>query len=154
MGGGPTRAVQTFLPYPDFRRSAECLDPRRLGKQRLEALQLLRTLRGETRGWRNHPAARMWAGHEAALSAYLDAVIDEWVRRGYRNTMQRTEITEYVLPPWFGDEAFHASHRANLLRKEPEWYERFRWTEDPAMAYVWPVAALRSGAAAAARTEA
>jgi len=29
--------MQTFLPYPDFARSAAVLDRQRLGKQRLEA---------------------------------------------------------------------------------------------------------------------
>jgi len=37
--------VQTFLPYPDFKKSAECLDFRRLGKQRVD--QLL------TKSWTN-----------------------------------------------------------------------------------------------------
>jgi hypothetical protein len=36
--------VQTFLPYPDFRRTAEVLDSPRLGKQRVETLQILRAL--------------------------------------------------------------------------------------------------------------
>lgn len=36
--------MQTFLPYPDFIRSAQCLDNRRLGKQRVECLQILKTL--------------------------------------------------------------------------------------------------------------
>lgn len=35
--------MQTFLPYPDFARSAACLDRQRLGKQRLEAFQILQT---------------------------------------------------------------------------------------------------------------
>lgn len=34
--------MQTFLPFPSFRDSAECLDYRRLGKQRVETLQLLK----------------------------------------------------------------------------------------------------------------
>ena len=34
--------MQTFLPYPDFARSARCLDNRRLGKQRVESYQILR----------------------------------------------------------------------------------------------------------------
>lgn len=33
--------VNTFLVYPDFRRSARALDYRRLGKQRVEAYQIL-----------------------------------------------------------------------------------------------------------------
>jgi hypothetical protein len=35
--------VQTFLPYPDFAASAAALDTL-LGKQRVEALQVLRAL--------------------------------------------------------------------------------------------------------------
>jgi hypothetical protein len=34
--------VQTFLPYADFAESARVLDRARLGKQRVEALQVLR----------------------------------------------------------------------------------------------------------------
>lgn len=135
------KPVQTFLPYPDLRRSAACLDTRRLGKQRVEAYQLLRVLQGLTRGWANHPAARMWRGHEAALGAYMNACIDEWVGRGYRNTMVKVRVSRYRLPAWFGDDPFHASHRANLLRKDPAWYRQFGWSEDPTSPYVWPAPA-------------
>jgi len=34
--------MQTFLPYADFKESAQCLDYRRLGKQRVEAKQIHR----------------------------------------------------------------------------------------------------------------
>jgi hypothetical protein len=44
-----------------------------------------------------------------------------------------------ALPPWFGRDEFHAAHRANLLRKDPEYYGQFGWTESPDMEYVWPV---------------
>lgn len=36
--------VNTFLVHSDFRQSAECLDVKRLGKQRVEAFQILRIL--------------------------------------------------------------------------------------------------------------
>lgn len=36
--------MQTFLPYPDFKMSAECLDNKRLGKQRSECLIVLRSI--------------------------------------------------------------------------------------------------------------
>lgn len=49
--------MQTFLPYPSFAESARVLDRQRLGKQRVEVLQLLRALTGQTKGWANHPAA-------------------------------------------------------------------------------------------------
>lgn len=134
--------MQTFLPLPSFKASAQALDYRRLGKQRVEAMQLLNVLTGATAkvGWRNHPAARMWRGYEQALGAYMNEMIHEWVSRGYRNTMQLWPITgPIIMPPWFGDKAFHASHRSNLLRKAPSHYGAFNWPEGPDLPYVWPV---------------
>jgi hypothetical protein len=36
-----------------------------------------------------------------------------------------------------GTEEFHSSHRANLLRKDSEYYSKHGWTEDPNDPYVW-----------------
>jgi hypothetical protein len=52
--------------------------------------------------------------------------------------MRRVRPAAWEAPAWLGEEAFHASHRANLLRKAPEFYERWGWTEDPSLPYVWP----------------
>jgi hypothetical protein len=132
--------MQTFLPYPDFARSAACLDSRRLGKQRVEAYQILNTLADPARrGWRRHPAVAMWRGYEDALRLYMNAMIAEWVRCGYRNTMPLAPVAgEPVMPPWLGDSAFHASHRSNLLRKNPAFYSRYGWSEPRDLPYVWP----------------
>ena len=35
------------------------------------------------------------------------------------------------------DEKFHSSHRANLLRKDSEWYGQYGWDENPESPYVW-----------------
>ena len=138
--------MQTFLPYPDFRISAKCLDYRRLGKQRVEVLQLLNALRGESKGWRNHPAAIMWEGCEHALVIYGIIMCDEWIVRGYTDTIRdKLEILDkeynrdfYILPSWIFDDSFHASHRSNLLRKDKEWYSQFGWKEPNNLPYVWP----------------
>lgn len=135
--------MQTFLPYPDFQQSAACLDSRRLGKQRLEAFQILRTLQDpERRGWRRHPAVLMWRGYEDALRQYMNCAIEEWARRGFRNTMELAPTPESPhMPWWLGDAAFHASHRANLLRKDPAFYGQYGWSEPSDLPYVWPVTA-------------
>ena len=39
--------MQTFLPYQNFIKSAKCLDYKRLGKQRVEALQIHNIISGE-----------------------------------------------------------------------------------------------------------
>jgi len=132
--------MQTFLPHPDFGMTATLLDRQRLGKQRVEARQILNALLFGG-GWTNHPTVRMWRGFEAALVVYGDIIISEWVSRGYRNNMPLLALPfpELRMPPWLGDRAFHASHRSNLLRKAPEHYGRFGWAEGPELAYVWPV---------------
>jgi hypothetical protein len=132
--------MQTFLPYPSFERSARCLDWRRLGKQRLEARQILRALQHGSGGWFNHPAVRMWLGFEPALVSYGNVMIIEWSQRGYHNTMELLTVMGLEQPPWLGMEKLHASHRSNLLRKDPEWYAQFGWLEGPELPYYWPVA--------------
>lgn len=155
--------MQTFLPYPEFDRTARVLDDRRLGKQRVEVLQILRALTRERYGWKNHPAVLMWAGYEEALGAYGLTVCRQWSKRGRADTCDpkiRAELKDLGiteprsqaelaaaggLPSWLGDEALHRSHRAALLRKDPEWYgERFADAPDDAD-YVWPVRVRRSG---------
>ena len=45
-----------------------------------------------------------------------------------------------VMPSWLGRGDFHASHRAALLAKDPDWYGQLGWSEPPVVAYVWPTA--------------
>jgi hypothetical protein len=154
---GYNRPVQTFLPHPDFAASARALDDRRLGKQRVEALQVLRALHRPGYGWRHHPAVHMWRGYERALAWYGLTVCEEWISRGRADTCWGKILEEIRLltgdphlappalhtaprPPWLGDERLHASHRASLLRKDPEHYgSRF---DDPGdLPYFWPSAA-------------
>jgi hypothetical protein len=149
--------VQTFLPYPDFAASAAVLDDRRLGKQRVEALQVLRALTWETYGWKRHPAVRMWAGYPDGVAAYGLAICAEWVRRGRADTCAATIGTDLAaaghppprlqaelaargqLPAWIGDERVHRSHRSALVRKDPEHYGPLFPDADPEAGYVWPV---------------
>ena len=141
--------MQTFLPYPDFAESAKALDRARLGKQRVEAVQILKALHTGS-GWVHHPAVKMWDGYEHALVEYLGAMCDEWIARGYDNTKCSEHLAywrgryngPYDLPPWLGDEEFHASHRRKLAWKLPEHYTPiFGIVVDDEPAYVWPKAA-------------
>lgn len=143
--------MQTFLPYPDFYDSLACLDYRRLGKQRVEAMQLvnstLKLAQDPTAkvGWHNHPARTMWTGYLDALKLYHNLAIDEWVRRGYKNTMKQYDLPDQIiLPPWVGNERLHASHRSNLLRKDPIHYGKFNWSEPDNIPYFWPEVAYNA----------
>lgn len=131
--------MQTFLPYADFHRSAIVLDSKRLGKQRLECVQLINAIEGRSTGWRNHPAAIMWQHNVGSLKRYYHIVSAEWILRGFMHTMHHyLDIDDDTPPVWLGDEAFHASHRSNLLRKDPEHYGRFGWSEPNDLLYIWP----------------
>ena len=129
--------MQTFLPYPDFKKSASVLDYKRLGKQRVEAMQIVNSLCIDSYGWKSHPAVKMWDGFVMALADYHNCIIEEWMLRGYNNNMEFYEFNDMVKPHWIGKEELHSSHRANLLRKDYEHYSQFNWTEDPTSPYVW-----------------
>jgi hypothetical protein len=152
--------VQTFLPYPSFEASARSLDVRRLGKQRVEALQVLNALTVPGHGWRHHPAVRMWRGYEEALVRYCLDVCSVWGELGFQDTCA-VKVTDALrdrlgvvrvrtqdelerageLPPWLGDEELHRSHRSALLRKDPAHYGPRFGDEPDDLEYVWPVGA-------------
>lgn len=139
--------MQTFLPYPGFARSAEVLDQARLGKQRVETLQILRALLIPDYGWRQHPAVRMWMGHTPALTQYGLAMVDEWTGRGHADTTRRlireftpglTPRTTVPMPRWLGDPDVHRSHQSNLILKSPGDYKaRFPGVPED-LPYLWP----------------
>lgn len=134
--------MQTFLPLESFVDSATILDMRRLGKQRVEALTILKTLMRESNGWRNHPAVKMWAGYEVALATYGLVMCEEWKRRGYKDLLWPQFMDRIrgraVRPHWLGHEEFHARHRAALLAKHWDHYKKFGWKEQPRIDYLWP----------------
>lgn len=164
--------MQTFLPHPTFARCARVLDDRRLGKQRVEAMQMLRALVWPTYGWKHHPAVAMWRGFVPALVGYGVAVCQEWRRRGYADAVLPSLLAftggrvpgeeqlweRDLLPPWLGEEALHASHRSALVHKDPEHYEPLFPDTPRGLPYVWPRPCfprwpLRRGTAGAAPLE-
>ncbi|MEU1350591.1 MSMEG_6728 family protein [Streptomyces sp. NPDC005776] len=149
--------MQTFLPYPDFAASATVLDRRRLGKQRVEALQVQRGLTVPGYGWRHHPAVRMWAGYEEALVRYGLEICRVWTEAGHGDTCAASLMTDFAvhhpgaavrtqeqltadgeLPPWLGDPAFHRSHRSALRTKDPAIYAPLFPDDPEGLPYVWP----------------
>lgn len=122
--------MQTFIPYgSDFTANAKVLDRQRLGKQRVEGLQILRTLTGVGKGWENHPIVKMWRGYEYSLGMYTIAMCDEWISKGYKDTCRDQIISimeafdmPMVTPLWLEDAEIKISHKSNLIRKMPEHY--------------------------------
>jgi len=162
--------MQTFVPLYGSASIAKVLDRSRLNKQALEGWQILMNLveldpQGNHRtpkGWSNHPAVKMWRGHEGALVKYILAMVLEWEKRGYKSTIGEKALTTYIQacqmgkvkegndrnPLWMQDkdkfEQIASSHRMALLTKDYEWYSQFGWDEDTGVKpieydYIWPV---------------
>ena len=135
--------MQTFLPYSDYQLSADVLDMRRLGKQRVEALQLLRG------HWPNHPASKMWRNHKESLALYGVTICERWISFGYKDTCLQKILDEVPYldlekdpiehPSWLGDPDFHLSHQSNLLRKNFQFYSRFFRGVSDDLPYIWPI---------------
>ena len=150
--------MQTFLPYPDFDKTASVLDYKRLGKQRVETLQIVLgilrinpdgTPKTSKRTWGDHVVGIMWSSSLDSLLDYQTSIIKEWVGRGYRDTcldktklaIQRAAKPEHFqgTPVWIGNRDFHRSHQSNLTRKFPEHYGHL-WPDVPDdLPYVWPI---------------
>lgn len=160
--------MQTFVPLTStFEANAQVLDNKRLNKQALEAWQILMNLTEldpqgndrKPRGWSNHPAVKMWRGHESTLHTYIQAMVTEWKRRGFNSTIG-DKATETILvayangrvgatnPVWWTDnrtaDSIASTHRLALLVKDYAWYSQFGWEEDPGYPptdyeYIWPV---------------
>jgi hypothetical protein len=136
--------VNTFLPYGDFNQCAKVLDNKRLGKQRVEAKQILDILTGKSKGkgWINHVVTRMWRGYENALTLYYNTIVQEWIDRGFKNNMPIITIKGNVVMPWFVDNlSINMSHRASLVRKYYAYYAPiFQNVPKKYMlySYIWP----------------
>lgn len=160
--------VNTFVVKEDLVENARYLDGNRLNKQRIEAKEIIDILESldmgiipEKKGWMYHPATKMWRGYTNALKVYYNSILREFERRYTGNKMSYYDIdeslyyinkymgngyferpfTEYSFPPWFSFPPFILSHRASLIRKDPNYYSKFDTHEvKPYLnyGYLWP----------------
>lgn len=137
--------VNTFMPYSDFDKVAQCLDYRRLGKQRVEVWQIYRALTRQSTGWVNHPATKMWRSYEAALLQYGIAMCSEWIKRGYNDTMlprfeealKPYQGSVVLCPNWIFDTQSQLAYRSNLIRKDSAFYQHLWPDVSAGLEYTW-----------------
>jgi hypothetical protein len=145
--------VQTFMPMISYRASADALDNVRQNNQINECKAIFMTLAGLSDAWSNHPATRMWKGHELALLAYGGTVAaayrdrkglayekrQAWFFEMSKEHKSKFSARSVLVPPWVGDLNFHRSHRSSLLSKDPEYYGDKGWGDIPdRMPLLWP----------------
>lgn len=132
--------MQVFLSEYTFPESAKVLDTKRLVKQLLEGRQIMTILANESPSgaWKNHPAVKMFRGHERTLFAYLYAIKEEMRERGYKwennwdviyDTYMRNFISQkQEAPKWMLNDEFNRvviTHRGRLHAKAPDLYPQY-----------------------------
>jgi hypothetical protein len=106
------------------------------------------TFQGKERAtpWYNHPACRMWRGFEPCLIDYGLAACIEWKSRGFLDVTYDKILSfaddfpgsSEIMPPWYND-ALIETHRSNLIRKNPAFYQP-KWPQIRSdLEYLWPV---------------
>ena len=139
--------MQTFLPYANFLESAKSLDNKRLGKQRVEVLQMLNKINGLTKGkgWTNHPCTKMWQNNPNALVEYGVTICEIWRAKGFKDTCME-KISKHFksnetkqMPSWLGRMDIHISHQSKLIQKDPVFYKSKFPNAPDNLEYVWPV---------------
>lgn len=124
------------------------LDPKGLVALWREALLAQAVLRGETRGYRNHPQLERFLGAEdslAAISLYLGEVYEESLRRGYSFNREKIQPAKRNVTLWVtsGQIAYEWSHLLGKLKgRHPELYERWSAMDSP---QTHPLFLLRGG---------
>jgi hypothetical protein len=178
----------TFLTDTNFEKSAQSLDNKRLGKQRVEAKQILDTIlklkflskkfnitisipyyswvrnvmktyktsnkilikngnkfelvensRKDEKikmGWVYHPVILMWINYEDALKSYINAHINEWISRGYKNNMEKYKVDKIKKPEWCFDQEFIKRHQSVLMGKNSDYYS---FNVELGLKYIWPI---------------
>lgn len=145
--------VNTFVVADTPEECARLLDKLRLGKQRVEGMQIIDVLTSLENGIKvknnayvNHTATKMWSGYIPALKYYVNCMIREWIKRGCVNTMTIYDDEEVsdVMPWWFKTKYLQMSHQMALLKKEYEYYESiftftvYEMRDYFLRGYVWP----------------
>lgn len=114
------------------------LDPQGLVALWREALLAQAVLRGETRGYRNHPQLERFKNHPKPLSAmsrYLQAIYAEAVARGYAFNKTKIQVAagSATLTVTTGQLDYEWAHLMNKLRtRNPVLYQKWQETTTPA----------------------
>lgn len=130
--------MQVFRPYIDWERSAAVLDDLRLGKQRVEAKQVLNVIfrklgliRDNKRGWLNHPIVLLYFNNGKPyiedIVGFFHACVNEWKRRGKQNSISLDDLRPFVesVEKTYGTPVTHlheVEYRRVLLMKSLKHY--------------------------------
>jgi hypothetical protein len=142
--------MQVFVPSEFLSTNIKLLDKKRAFKQVVECCDILKVLRGESKGigWKNHPAVLSWQYNVEGLQLYayyaLEYVFDQGIKvnKTFEYIMNYPINPQAKLPIWWGDEEIHRSHRCRLLQKDYEFYSMYGWQQEQnweEQRYLWAI---------------
>lgn len=145
-----------YMPYPDFQRSVEVLDYRRLNVMMISCFNLLSfySKAHTSLAIPRYHGIGMWAwfGYEKALLKLAETCEKEWLKRGYKTKFRSQWYhnsrwsSQPDVPDWLSDSEFCESQQAYLVKKNPELYRPLFPDVDPNLPLKWvtgPKAQLR-----------
>ena len=125
--------MQVFHPFQSPTRSAQILDRKRVFKQCVETIQILKANLGQTKGWVNHPVTKMWKGCEPYLfHVYLRAFLQECVYRDFDMFFLFGRVIDLqpyipkpktIQTPDFITEDYLTHQKNILIEKNPHYYQ-------------------------------
>ncbi len=163
--------MNTFLPYNDFKKVAQCLDRQRLNKQILEGTQIIDVILKKNnlidnpngkQGWWSHPVYKLWTDNRGQIFVYqlidyIDILYKEWIDRGYKNTTWLPKKENYLKLirenehlfgnkdiELFWSKEFQEIMRANLIRKDKDYYQKFFGDIKEQEGYIWENCKIKS----------
>lgn len=124
--------MRVYLPYPDYRRSAKCLNDDHLKEQRNSCRNLIQALTVPRSYSGDMTHVLPWAADINGLLWLTDATLEERRRRG----IDERGVTPWLLykrdlpsrPYWLGNPDYHAAQRKHLLTAAPAHYGKMGWT--------------------------
>lgn len=105
--------------------TAKVLDPRRLNKQIIETIQILRAISGQSEVWKNHPVVKMYRSHWDWLILYKET-LKYYVNGDLENAKFMSNEADKQRPD-FLDQNFFDQMKRRLYTKDPGYYSQWSY---------------------------
>lgn len=115
--------MQVFI-IGSILETAQALDKKRLWKQILEVRQIIKTITGESRSWKNHPVIKMYKNHLSWLILYEEIFMA--YHSGNLCRAQELQLEEDECRPYFLLPEYLENMKKRLFTKDCNFYAKWK----------------------------
>jgi hypothetical protein len=128
--------------------TAKVLDPKRLNKQIVECRQIINAIKGNNKGWKNHPAVIQYQEYEDWLFGYL-MCLENYYWAVYKKDvpeLTRPDLMEHAIKwsklaselcPSFHTEEFFTQMKRRLYTKDNNHYKQWSALSESQENWYW-----------------